>query len=211
MATTTYRGITYTTSSSAGIEVLLDMPLQGGVDQDKTEWLNGNSGGSYPGSLTGFVANNADGSKVQNPRLLVVHVSTMIDNETLTLSGECTEVMHTSCQWAETTAAPGLSQHAAVASLLANGAVNTSTAAIVTDGADATASFSVGDLVFNAAGAAHGKISSITGSGSARTLNLEGNNTVAISDNDALHQRTPLVLKNTSGSTESVTLMMLVR
>ena len=72
MATTTYRGITYTTSSSAGIEVLLDMPLQGGVDQDKTEWLNGNSGGSYPGSLTGFVANNADGNAAGSMRLVTI-------------------------------------------------------------------------------------------------------------------------------------------
>jgi len=208
MATTTYRGITYTTSSSAGIEVLLDMPLQGGVDQDKTEWLNGNSGGSYPGSLTGFVANNADGSKVQNPRLLVVHVSTMADNETLTLSGECTEVMHTSCQWAETTAAPGLSQHAASGVLINDGShFLTSESTVAVDTVDATTQFSAGDFILDANGAIVGTLTAVA----ATSLTISANATVQMNDNAAVHKRTPLVLTNTSGSTESVTLMMLVR
>ena len=208
MATTTYRGITYTTSSSAGIEVLLDMPLQGGVDQDKTEWLNGNSGGSYPGSLTGFVANNADGSKIQNPRLLVVHVSTMVDNETLTLSGECTEIMHTSCQWAESNAAPGLSQHVDSTVDINDGShFLTSEKTIAVDNTDATLHFSAGDFLLNVEGAIVGTVSAV----SATSITLEANATVQMNDNAACHKRTPLVLKNTSGTTESVTLMMLVR
>ena len=208
MATTTYRGITYTTSSSAGIEVLLDMPLQGGVDQDKTEWLNGNSGGSYPGSLTGFVANNADGSKVQNARLLVVHVSTMVDNETLTLSGECTEIMHASCQWAETTAAPGLSQHAASGVLVNDGSnFLTSESTVAVDTVDATTQFSAGDFILDANGAIVGTLTAVA----ATSLTIAANATVQMNDNAAVHKRTPLVLTNTSGSTESVTLMMLVR
>ena len=208
MATTTHRGITYTTSSSAGIDVLLDMPLQGGVDQDKTEWLDGNSGGSYPGSLTGFVANNADGSKVQNPRLLVVHVSTMADNETLTLSGECTEIMHTSCQWAETTSAPGLSQHAASGVLINDGShFLTSESTVAVDTVDATTQFSVGDFILDANGAIVGTLTAVA----ATSLTIAANATVQMNDNAAVHKRTPLVLTNTSGSTESVTLMMLVR
>ena len=206
MATKTHRGITYTTSSAAGIDVLLDMPLQGGVDQDKTEWLNGNAGGSYPGSLTGFNASNTDGSTVHNPRLLVVHLSTMVDNETLTLSGQCSEIMHASCQWAEAAAAAGLSQHAASGVLAAAG-LATSAATLTVDTVDALTQFSVGDFVLNVEGAIVGTLTALT----ATQITLSANATVALSDNDALHKRTPLVLKNTTGATESLTVMMLVR
>jgi hypothetical protein len=208
MATKTHRGITYTTSSSAAIDVLLDMPLQGGVDQDKTEWLNGNTGGSYPGSLTGFTASNTDGSKIHNPRLLIVHVSTMANDETLTLSGECTEVMHTSCQWAETTAAPGLSQHAASGVLINDGSnFLTSESTVAVDTVDATTQFSVGDFILDANGAIVGTLTAV----GATSLTIAANATVQMNDDAPVHKRTPLVLKNTSGSTESVTLMMLVR
>lgn len=206
MATKTHRGITYTTSSAAGIDVLLDMPLQGGVDQDKTEWLNGNAGGSYPGSLTGFNASNTDGSTVHNPRLLVVHLSTMVDDETLTLSGQCSEIMHASCQWAEAAAAAGLSQHAASGVLAAAG-LATSAATLTVDTVDALTQFSVGDFVLNVEGAIVGTLTALT----ATQITLSANATVALSDNDALHKRTPLVLKNTTGATESLTVMMLVR
>ena len=206
MATKTHRGITYTTSSAAGIDVLLDMPLQGGVDQDKTEWLNGNAGGSYPGSLTGFNASNTDGSTVHNPRLLVVHLSTMVDDETLTLSGQCSEIMHASCQWAEAAAAAGLSQHAASGVLAAAG-LATSAATLAVDAVDALTQFSVGDFVLNVEGAIVGTLTALT----ATQITLSANATVALSDNDALHKRTPLVLKNTTGATESLTVMMLVR
>ena len=208
MATKTHRGITYTTSSDAGIDVLLDMPLQGGVDQDKTEWLNGNAGGSYPGSLTGFNASNSDGSIVHNPRLLVVHLSTMVDNETLTLSGLCSEIMHTSCQWAEAAAAAGLSQHAASGVLINDGShllVSESTVAV--DTVDATTQFSIGDFVLNAEGAIVGTLTAV----GATSLTFSANATVQVNDNAALHKRTPLVVKNTTGATESLTVMMLVR
>lgn len=204
MATATHRGITYTTSSSAGVDVLLDMPLQGGVDQDETTWL----GSDYPGALTAFAARQTDGANLHNPRLLVVHLSTLVDNETLTLSGDVTEIMHTSCQWAETNAAPGLSQHAASGVLVNNGAgLATSAATVAVDTVDATTQFSVGDFVLDANGAIVGTLTALT----ATSITLAANATVAVADNGALHKRTPLVLKNTSGSTESVTLMLLVR
>lgn len=204
MATKTHRGITYTTSSSAGIDVLLDMPLQGGVDQDETTWL----GSSYPGALTSFEPRQTDGANVFNPRLLVVHVSTMVDNETLTLSGECSEIMHASCQWAETNAAPGLSQHAASGVLINNGAgLATSASTVAVDTVDATTQFSVGDFVLDANGAIVGTLTALT----ATSITLAANATVAVADNGALHKRTPLVLTNTSGTTESVTLLLLVR
>ena len=204
MATKTHRGITYTTSSSAAIDVLLDMPLQGGVDQDETTWL----GSSYPGALTSFEPRQTDGANVFNPRLLVVHVSTMANDETLTLSGECSEIMHASCQWAETNAAPGLSQHAASGTLVNDGShFLTSETTVAVDGTDATTNFSVGDFLLNAEGAILGTIEAV----SANSITLEANNTVQVNDNGALHKRTPLILKNTSGTTESVTLMLLVR
>lgn len=204
MATKTHRGITYTTSSSAGIDVLLDMPLQGGVDQDETTWL----GSDYPGALTAFAARQTDGTNLHNPRLLVVHLSTMVNDETLTLSGEVTEIMHASCQWAETNAAPGLSQHVASGTLV-NDASHflTSEDTVAVDGTSATTNFSVGDFLLNAEGAILGTIEAV----SANSITLEANNTVQVNDNGALHKRTPLILKNTSGTTESVTLMLLVR
>lgn len=202
MATKTHRGITYTTSSSAAIDVLLDMPLQGGVDQDETTWL----GSSYPGALTSFEPRQTDGSNIYNPRLLVVHVSTMANDETLTLSGECSEIMHASCQWAETNAAPGLSQHVA-SGVLANGAVTTSATTITADGATLATHFSAGDFILNSEGAIVGTIASQT----TTVFTLEAAATVALANDAALHKRTPLVLKNTSGTTESVTLMLLVR
>ena len=205
MATKTHRGITYTTSSSAGIDVLLDMPLQGGVDQDETTWL----GSDYPGALTAFAARQTDGANLHNPRLLVVHLSTLVDNETLTLSGDVTEIMHASCQWAETTAAPGLSQHVASGVLVndSGNGLTTGESTVAVDTVDATTQFSVGDFVLDANGAIVGTLTALT----ATSITLAANATVAVADNGALHKRTPLVLKNTSGSTESVTLMLLVR
>ena len=204
MATATHRGITYTTSSSAGVDVLLDMPLQGGVDQDETTWL----GTTYPGALTSFAARQTDGANMHSPRLLVVHLSTLVYNETLTLSGEVTEIMHASCQWAETTAAPGLSQHAASGVLVNDGShLLTSESTVAVDTVDATTQFSVGDFVLDANGAIVGTLTALT----ATSMTFAANATVQVNDNGALHKRTPLVLTNTSGSTESVTLLLLVR
>jgi hypothetical protein len=132
----------------------------------------------------------------------------LTDNETLTLSGDVTEIMHASCQWAETTAAPGLSQHAASGTLVNNGAgLATSASTVAVDGTSALTNFSVGDFVLDANGAIVGTLTALT----ATSITLAANATVAVADNGALHKRTPLVLKNTSGSTESVTLMLLVR
>tara|TARA_R100001510_G_scaffold40081_1_gene36479 strand:+ start:82 stop:480 length:399 start_codon:yes stop_codon:yes gene_type:complete len=132
----------------------------------------------------------------------------MANDETLTLSGECTEIMHTSCQWAETTAAPGLSQHAASGVLINDGSdFLTSESTVAVDTVDATTQFSVGDFILNAEGAIVGTLTAV----SATSLTIAANATVQMANNAAVHKRTPLVLKNTSGSTESVTLMMLVR
>jgi len=202
MVAKTHRGITYT-SSAGGVDVLLDMPLQGGVDQDETGWL----GSTYPGALTSFEPRQTDGTNKFNPRLVVVHWSTATDNATLTLSGQCSEIMHASCQWAETNAAPGLSQHA-TSGVLINDASHflTSEKTVAVDDVDATTQFSVGDFVLDPNGAIVGTLTAV----SATSITLAANATVQMNENVALHKRTPLVLTNTSGSTESVTLLLLL-
>tara|TARA_R100000458_G_C8065052_1_gene106313 strand:- start:53 stop:412 length:360 start_codon:yes stop_codon:yes gene_type:complete len=116
-------------------------------------------------------------------------------------------------QWQETNVAPGLSQHAATGILVHDGggtAWGTGVAGGTVDGGvTASDHFSVGDYVLDANGAIVGKFKSATGD-PATALTLEANNTVAISDNGAIHKRTPLILKNTSGQTQSMTLLLLV-
>jgi len=202
MVAVTHRGITYT-SSAGGVDVLMDLPLQGGVDQDETLWM----GAAYPGSLASFEPQQTDRANKFNPRLVVVHWSTATDNATLTLSGQVSEIMHASCQWAESNAAPGLSQHAA-SGVLINDAANllTSESTANVDGVDATTQFSVGDFVLNAEGAIVGTLTALD----ATSITLSANATVQMNDDAALHKRTPLVLTNTSGTTESVTLLLLL-
>ena len=202
MVAKTHRGITYT-SSAGGVDVLMDLPLQGGVDQDETAWL----GSTYPGALTSFEPRQTDGTNKFNPRLVVVHWSTATDNATLTLSGQVSEIMHASCQWAESNAAPGLSQHAASGVLINDGShFLTSEATVAVDTVDATTEFSVGDFVLDAEGAIVGTLTAV----GATSITLAANATVQMNDNAALHKRTPLVLTNTSGTTESVTLLLLL-
>lgn len=202
MVAKTHRGITYT-SSAGGVDVLMDLPLQGGVDQDETIWM----GAAYPGSLASFEPRQTDGTNKFNPRLVVVHWSTATDNATLTLSGQVSEIMHASCQWAESNAAPGLSQHAD-SGVLINDASHflTSEKTVAVDTVDATTQFSVGDFVLDAEGAIVGTLTAV----SATSITLAENATVQMDQNANLHKRTPLVLKNTSGTTESVTLLLLL-
>ena len=88
MATTTHRGITYTSSGSATLSVQLDLPLQAGVDQDDTTWLT-----SYPGALTSFAARQTDGANRISPRLVCLGVGALAEAETVTLSGEANAII----------------------------------------------------------------------------------------------------------------------
>lgn len=54
------------------VSVLLDLDLRTGTPVDETDWLDGNAGGSYPGSLTGFTAQNTDGKAVGSMRLVQI-------------------------------------------------------------------------------------------------------------------------------------------
>ena len=88
MATSTHRGITYTTSGSATITIDVDLPLQAGVDQDDTTWLT-----AYPGALTSFAARQVDGANLMQPRLLSVRLGALTATETFTLSGDATVIL----------------------------------------------------------------------------------------------------------------------
>ena len=54
------------------VDVLLDLDLRTGTPVDETDWLNGNAGGDYPGSLTGFLASNSDGNAAGSMRLVTI-------------------------------------------------------------------------------------------------------------------------------------------
>jgi hypothetical protein len=208
MAAITYRNLTYTPSAGE-IHVMMDLPLQGGVDQDKTKWLDGFNG-TYPGSITGFQASNSDGSgQVHNPRLIVAKWSNATDNATLTLSGSCSDIVHTSCQWLGDSASldPLMMQSVATGVLINDGShFLTSQSVATVDTVDATTQFSAGDVITTLEGAHLGTIKELT----ATSITLTGNTPVQTNDNTELYKRTPLILKNVSGGTESVVLMMLV-
>ena len=57
------------------VDILADIDMRTGTPVDETGWLNGNSGGSYPGSLTGFNASNADGNAVGGLRMVTFTVN----------------------------------------------------------------------------------------------------------------------------------------
>ena len=52
------------------VDILVDLDLRTGTPVEETGWLSGNAGGSYPGSLTGFTAQNTDGNAVGSLRLV---------------------------------------------------------------------------------------------------------------------------------------------
>jgi|TARA_R100001463_G_scaffold55630_6_gene107323 hypothetical protein len=70
--TTTEKGLSIKVADSdfTLVDILVDLDMRTGTPIDETGWLNGNSGGSYPGTLTGFVANNADGNAVGGLRMV---------------------------------------------------------------------------------------------------------------------------------------------
>ena len=78
MATRTeeHKGITISYEdgdfTNGTVDVLLDLDLRTGTPVDETAWLDGNSGGDYPGTLTGFLASNSDGNAAGSMRLITV-------------------------------------------------------------------------------------------------------------------------------------------
>ena len=100
MAATTHRGITYTGTGTYTTTVNLDLPLWAGVDQDDTNWLT-----AYPGALTSFSARHTDGTNQRNPRLVLLTLNNALaEGNTMTLSGEVTEIHSCIAQRADATA-----------------------------------------------------------------------------------------------------------
>lgn len=56
------------------VSVLLDLDMRTGTPISETGWLSGNTGGSYPGSLTGFQASNSDGNAVGSMRMMTIQL-----------------------------------------------------------------------------------------------------------------------------------------
>ena len=117
MATTTltHRGITYTTdhgSDTAHTPTMnFDLQLQGGVDQDETEWQKG-FGTQYPdGGVDEFSASNSDGSNRFNPRMISLTFGDNCKNaHTLTLSGQCSKILSCVGQHKDATAIFGITK-----------------------------------------------------------------------------------------------------
>ena len=57
------------------VDILADVDMRQGTPIDETAWLDGNSGGSYPGTLAGFNANNADGNAQAGLRMVTFTVN----------------------------------------------------------------------------------------------------------------------------------------
>ena len=75
--TTTEKGLSIKVANSdfTLVDILADIDMRQGTPVDETGWLNGNSGGSYPGTLTGFNASNADGNAVGGLRMVTFTVN----------------------------------------------------------------------------------------------------------------------------------------
>ena len=80
--------------TSGTVSVLLDLDMRTGTPVDETGWLSGNSGGSYPGTLAGFNAANADGNAVGSMRMVTIQ-ATLADaaEQTLTISAGASKII----------------------------------------------------------------------------------------------------------------------
>jgi len=75
--TTTEKGLSIKVADSdfTLVDILADIDMRQGTPVKETGWLDGNSGGSYPGSVTGFNASNADGNAVGGLRMVTFTVN----------------------------------------------------------------------------------------------------------------------------------------
>jgi hypothetical protein len=75
--TTTEKGLSIKVADSdfTLVDILADIDMRTGTPVEETGWLDGNAGGSYPGSLTGFTAQNTDGNAVGSLRMVTFTVN----------------------------------------------------------------------------------------------------------------------------------------
>ena len=76
------------------VSIAMDLDMRTGTPIAETGWLSGNSGGSYPGSLAGFNAANADGNAVGSLRLVTV-TGTLAnaDEQTMVITAGCSKIL----------------------------------------------------------------------------------------------------------------------
>jgi hypothetical protein len=75
--TTTEKGLSIKVADSdfTLVDILADIDMRTGTPVEETGWLDGNAGGSYPGTLTGFTAQNTDGNAVGSLRMVTFTVN----------------------------------------------------------------------------------------------------------------------------------------
>ena len=80
--------------SRGTVSVLLDLDMRTGTPVDETGWLDGNAGGDYPGTLTGFTAQNTDGNAVGSMRMVTIQ-ATLADaaEQVLTISAGASKIV----------------------------------------------------------------------------------------------------------------------
>ena len=84
--------LTRTTGAGGVMTIKTELDLYAGTPVDSTTWLDGNAGGSYPGSLTGFNASNTDGNAVKGLKLLVGECTLVQDGHVFTVGGDASIV-----------------------------------------------------------------------------------------------------------------------
>jgi len=75
--TKTEKGLSIKTADSdfTLVDILADIDMRTGTPVDETGWLDGNAGGSYPGTLAGFNAANTDGNALGSLRMVTFTVN----------------------------------------------------------------------------------------------------------------------------------------
>jgi len=86
-------------SGDAGVySNLFELDLYAGSLNSETGWLDGNSGGSYPGTLAGFSAANTDGNAAPGLKLACFQVTTvMATGDIATIGGGASKIHAVIC------------------------------------------------------------------------------------------------------------------
>jgi hypothetical protein len=72
---------------------IFELDLYAGTPGTDTNWLDGNAGGSYPGSLTGFLASNSDGNAVAGAKLVCGTAANITTGDTLSAGGDGSQIL----------------------------------------------------------------------------------------------------------------------
>jgi hypothetical protein len=86
--------ISYEDSEFSAMEILLDLDMRTGTPVEETGWLDGNAGGSYPGTLAGFNAANTDGNAVGSLRMVTISFTlATTDAEVFVFTAGCSKII----------------------------------------------------------------------------------------------------------------------